>query len=178
MEKTKSNRFTTIETEESIIVSLPPPGFNNPITVIFTTINILLLINLSAIVYGIYYANLVDKLGLTVFSLPWVGFGVIVNLVLVRQFTVGTLIEINSEEIKVLSSCKKKLKKRFYTEEIKKIKIIESTGKPDNMYPKLFIVTNVKEHDISRFIGFIFNNEEVVSLGNKIGKYIQKDVVG
>lgn len=108
MEKTKSNRFTTIETNESIIVSLPPSGFNNPITVIFTTINIILFINLSAIAYVIYYVDLVYKLGLTVFSLPWVGFCVIVNLILVRQFTVRTSIKINSEEIKILSGYKKK----------------------------------------------------------------------
>ena len=177
MENKNKTRFTTIETDESIKIMLPPPGFNHPITVIFTVIDVILLLNLSAIVYGIYYADLVYKLGLTIFSLPWVGFYVIVNLVLVRQFTVRTSIKINSEEIKVLSSYKKKLKKRFALEEIANIKIVEATEKPDNIYPKLLIVTNKKEHDLNKSTGFIFNNEEVVWLANKIGKYLQKDVI-
>ena len=173
MENNNQIRFTTIETDKSIKIMLPPPGFKHPITVIFTVINVLLLLNLSAIVYGIYYADIVLKLGLIIFSLPWVGFGVIINFVLVKQFTNKTTININYEEIRISSSSKYKT---FKVEEIINITIVKSNKTPENMYAKLFIVTNDGEYDIHKGVGFIFTNQEIVWLANKINKYIQKSV--
>ncbi|MBW4533518.1 MAG: hypothetical protein KME09_06225 [Pleurocapsa minor HA4230-MV1] len=174
MEKSEQNRFTTIETDKSINFIFPPPGFNNPITTIFMVVDILLLLNLSAIIYGIYYAELVYKIGLTFFSMPWIGLGTIVNFVLVIQFVTETSINISDEEINISSSFKRK-QKTFKIKEIIDIKIIESNKEINNIYPKLFIITKNKEYDLNNLTGFIFTNQEIVWLANKISKYIKGD---
>ncbi|MBE9171372.1 hypothetical protein IQ238_29060 [Pleurocapsales cyanobacterium LEGE 06147] len=177
MKKTKKSRFTIIETNENINIILPPPGFNNPITIIFMVIDIILLLNLSAIIYGIYYAELVYKIGLTFFSVPWIGFGVIVNIVLVRQFIDKTSINVDSEKVNIFTTLEKKPEKTFKAGEIVGLRILKSNNRPDNMYPKLFLVANDREYDLNSFTGFIFTNEEIILLANKINKYIKRNII-
>ncbi|WP_319423076.1 hypothetical protein [Pleurocapsa sp. FMAR1] len=171
----KKSRLIITETDESIEIIIPPPRFHSHMTIVCIVCDLILLFPLLLIAYGFYYAELVYKIALLIFSIPWLGFGVIINIILIALFIDKTLISVNSEKINISHTFKKESTKplSFQTEDIVSLRISKSNNKPDNMYPRLYIVTKEEENDIS----CIFTNEENIVLANKINKYIHKDII-
>ncbi len=176
MKDSNKNRFTTEETREKIVFTFPSPGFSHPITPVFMITDILLLFCLSLIFYGLYYAPIAYKLIILAFSTPFLGLGVIVNIILVRQFIIKSSIEVDDEKIITFSKFIKEKIKTFKTKDIINIKNKQSNNQPDNMYPKVIIVTKDKEYSIGSFTA-VLNNEEATWIANKINQYLEKNII-
>ena len=180
-EKKVKTRLIIKETDEGIEAIIPSPRFNNPIAVIFTTIDVILVFPLSAIAFGIYYSEIFYKIALTIFSIPWVGLWLIINFVLLRLFTDRTLVNIDREKIYIHRKIKR-ANDSYTTIQLKNIvnlKIIKTDKRAvqNNVYPKLYIVTKKEEYSFYKFTSYIFTNKEVNLLANTIDKYICKGIV-
>lgn len=68
MKKNENNKFIILEKDNNIKIIIPPPRFNNPMTKVLIVINLMLVIPVAVIAYGIYYAETVYKLGLIFFN--------------------------------------------------------------------------------------------------------------
>jgi hypothetical protein len=147
-------------------------------TTVFIVMNIILLFPLSAIACGIYYAELVYKIGLVLFSIPWLGAGVVINISLFALLIDRTLIDVNVKQIKI-SQAIKRVENSFLilqAEEITGLKISTSNKESHDKFPDLIIVANDNEHSLNKFTSFVFTNEEIVLLANKINKYIKVNI--
>ena len=104
-----------------------------------------------------------------------------INFILLRLFTDRTVVNIDYEQIHI----EKKIKRvtdRSITIQLKEIinlKILKADkgSVRNNIYPGLFIVTEKEEYSFYKFTSYIFTNEEVVFLADKINKYIKKPIV-
>ena len=115
------------------------------------------------------------KLFILTFSTPFVGLGVIVNIVLVGQFIIKSSIKVDSERIIAYSKLIKGKTEIFKNEDI--INIRNKQSYIYNKYPKVIIVTKDKEYSIGGLTGFILSNEEATWIASKISQYLKKDVV-
>ena len=181
MQKNVKSRITIKETDDGIEIIIPSPRFNNPLAVVFITIDVILMFPLFAIALRLYYSEFFYKIALTIFSVPWVGFWMMINFVLVRLFTDRTLVNIGREKIYI----KQKIKRvnnslnTIQVREIVNLKILKAdkSSVRNNVYPELSIVTKKEEHSFYKFTNYIFTNEEVILLANTIDKYIHKGIV-
>ena len=181
MQKNVKTRLIIAETDKGMEIIIPAPRFNNPIAVIFTTINVILIFPLSAIALAFYYSEFFYKIALIIFSIPWVGVGIMINFILLRLFTDRTLVKIDYEQI----SFEKKIKRvtnsfiAIQVKEIINLKILKADkgSVRNNIYPGVFIVTEKEEYSLYKFTNYIFTNEEVVFLADEINKYIKKPIV-
>ena len=62
MQKNVKTRLIIAETDEAMEIIIPAPRFNNPIAVVFTTINVILIFPLSAIALAFYYSEFFYKI--------------------------------------------------------------------------------------------------------------------
>ena len=109
----KKSRLIITETDESIEIIIPPPRFHSHMTIVCIVCDLILLFPLLLIAYGFYYVELVYKIALLIFSIPWLGFGVIINIILIALFIDKTLISVNSEKSIFLILLKKNRQSLF-----------------------------------------------------------------
>lgn len=181
MQKKVKTRLTITEADEGMEIIIPTPRFNNPIAVVFTTIDIILIFPLSAIALGIYYSEIFYKIALTIFSIPWVELWLMINFVLLKLFTDITLINIDREKIYIHRKIKiaNDSHSTIQLQKVVNLKVTKANKRAvkNNVYPKLYIVTEEEEYSFYKFTSYIFTNEEAVLLANTIDKYIEKGIV-
>lgn len=182
MKKSKNSKFIISENEQSIEVVIPPPRFNNSMTLVFIVMDIILIFPIIAIICGIYYADFPYKIGLALFSIPWVFVGVFINSFWNDLFVNATHIDIDSEKINIYQTSRKKENELLLqSKEIDYLKVCKyhvdtSHIEPIIIKPDIILSSNNCEHSISSFTDTNFSDEEIILLANELNKYLRKDI--
>lgn len=171
----KKNRLTFLETDENLVVTIPPPRFNSPLTIVCIFSDVLFAFPLLLIAYAAYYSNTIYKIFLIPFSIPWIGGAIAFNIILATCFFDKTLIKANSEQINIFRTFKMSGKNihSFPISEIVNIKIIEEEpqkSKDSLLYIDVILVLDKKNSEF-KFTFFVFDKEEIILLASKIESY-------